>query len=216
MSTSAAATGSPSAWSRTRSPFGYGAYGVDGFRFDLARVLADGSTNAAAWVDLDPRFGPAHLHAEPWDLGGQWWDFMDSAGWDFSNNRWVKWVGKYRDDARQFSESDLRNPSLLKRLIEGRGAVPNSGAPASSKPWRSINFVAIHDGYTLRDCMALQRQRRLAELLGQRRRRGSPAQTRKAAVRAPLHLQRRAASPGRGRIRSNQVRRRPGRRAQQL
>jgi len=131
----------------------YGAYGVDGFRFDLARVLADGSTNAAAWVGLDPRFAPAHLHAEPWDLGGQWWNFMDSAGWDWTNNRWAKWVGKYRDDARQFSESNLRNPGLLKQLIEGRGAVPDSSAPASSKPWRSINFVAIHDGYTLRDCM---------------------------------------------------------------
>ena len=131
----------------------YGAYGVDGFRFDLARVLADGSTNAADWVDQDPRFAAAHLHAEPWDMGGQWWNFMDSAGWDASNNRWAKWVGKYRDDARQFSESDLRNPGLLKQLIEGRGAVPGSSAPASSKPWRSINFVAVHDGYTLRDCM---------------------------------------------------------------
>jgi len=41
----------------------------------------------------------------------------------------------------------------LKRLVEGRGAMPGSDAPASSKPWRSINFIAIHDGYTLRDCM---------------------------------------------------------------
>ena len=131
----------------------YGTYGIDGFRFDLARILADGSTDAAHWVDRDPRFAPAHLHAEPWDNGGQWWNFMDSAGWDFSNNRWAKWVGKYRDDARLFSESDLQNPGLLKQLIEGRGAVPDSSAPASSKPWRSINFVAIHDGFTLRDCM---------------------------------------------------------------
>jgi isoamylase len=131
----------------------YGNYGIDGFRFDLARMLADGSTDAADWVDNDPRFAAAHLHAEPWDNGGQWWDFMDSAGWDFSNNRWAKWLGKYRDDARLFSQSNLRDPGLLKQLIEGRGAVPNSGAPASSKPWRSINFLAVHDGYTLRDCM---------------------------------------------------------------
>jgi glycogen operon protein len=130
----------------------YGNYGIDGFRFDLARVLADGSTDAADWVDNDPRFAAAHLHAEPWDNGGQWWDFMDSAGWDCSNNRWAKWVGKYRDDARLFSQSNLRNPGLLKQLIEGRGAVPDSSAPASSKPWRSINFLAVHDGYTLRDC----------------------------------------------------------------
>jgi glycogen operon protein len=129
------------------------AYGVDGFRFDLARVLADGSTDAAAWVSADPRFARAHLHAEPWDLEGQWWNFMDSPPWDWQNNRWAKWIGKYRDGTRLFSKSDLRDPGTLKRLIEGRGAVPGADGPASSKPWRSINFVAIHDGYTLRDCM---------------------------------------------------------------
>lgn len=80
--------------------FWYTAYGIDGFRFDLARMLADGSSNAADWIDQDSRFGHAHLHAEPWDLGGQWWDFMDSAGWDWRNNRWAKWLGKYRDGAR--------------------------------------------------------------------------------------------------------------------
>jgi isoamylase len=135
--------------------FWYTAYGIDGFRFDLARMLADGSSNAADWIDQDSRFGHAHLHAEPWDLGGQWWDFMDSAGWDWRNNRWAKWLGKYRDGARLFSKSDLKDPDTLKRLIEGRGAVAGSDAAASSKPWRSINFVAIHDGYTLRDCMAV-------------------------------------------------------------
>ena len=129
------------------------AYGVDGFRFDLARILADGSTDAADWVDADPRFARAHLHAEPWDLEGQWWNFMDSPPWDWRNNRWAKWIGKYRDGARVFSKSDLRDPGTLKRLIEGRGAMPGSDVPASSKPWRSINFIAVHDGYTLRDCM---------------------------------------------------------------
>ena len=71
---------------------------------------------------------------------------MDSAGWDWRNNRWAKWLGKYRDGARLFSKSDLKDPDTLKRLIEGRGAVAGSDAAASSKPWRSINFVAIHDG----------------------------------------------------------------------
>jgi pullulanase/glycogen debranching enzyme len=32
------------------------AYSVDGFRFALARILADGSTDAADWIDGDPRF----------------------------------------------------------------------------------------------------------------------------------------------------------------
>jgi isoamylase len=132
----------------------YSVYGVDGFRFDLARILADGSSDAADWVDNDQHFAAAHLHAEPWDLAGQWYDFMDNFGRNFSNNRWAKWLGKYRDQARRFSKSELRDPRALKRLIEGYGSITDGfGAPASTKPWRSINFLAVHDGYTLRDCM---------------------------------------------------------------
>ena len=131
----------------------YRFYGIDGFRFDLARILADGLQSAADWVDNDPRFSLAHLHAEPWDLGGQWWDYMDNGRWNYTNNRWAKWLGKYRDKVRRFSQSSLRNNSAFKQLIEGYGSVSDgSSAPASTRPWRSVNFVAVHDGYTLRDC----------------------------------------------------------------
>lgn len=128
----------------------YSAYGIDGFRFDLARILADGSYNAADWVDNDSRFQGAHLHAEPWDMGGQWWDFMDAGGWNASNNRWTKWLGRYRDNIRRFSASGLKDPRMFKQLIEGYGATAD-GYGASSKPWRSINMVTCHDGYTMRD-----------------------------------------------------------------
>ena len=124
-------------------------YGIDGFRFDLARILADGSNNAADWVDNENAFGNAHLHAEPWDLGGVWYDFMDNFGWNSQNNRWAKWLGKYRDQMRHFSKSTLKNRTVFKQLIEGRG--DTGGGPASTKPWRSINILAVHDGYTLRD-----------------------------------------------------------------
>jgi isoamylase len=132
----------------------YRTYGIDGFRFDLARILADGSQDAADWVDNDPRYAKAHLHAEPWDLGGQWWDFMDNFSWSYANNRWAKWLGKYRDHIRRFSASGLKNCTAFKQLIEGYGSVGEGiAAPASTKPWRSVNFLAVHDGYTLRDCV---------------------------------------------------------------
>ena len=132
-------------------------YGIDGFRFDLARILADGSHSSADWVDNDPRYDKAHLHAEPWDIGGVWWAFMDSHDWGHHNNRWAKWLGRYRDHVRNFSKSSLRDTGAFKRLIEGRGdagddARDGDGKHASSKPWRSINFISVHDGYTLRDC----------------------------------------------------------------
>lgn len=130
------------------------AYGIDGFRFDLARILADGSENAADWVDNDARFSQAHLHAEPWDMGGQWWDFMDSYGWGYTNNRWAKWLGKYRDQIRRFSASNLKNRTAFKQLLEGYGSTGDfTGSQASTRPWRSVNFLAVHDGYTLRDCV---------------------------------------------------------------
>jgi isoamylase len=129
----------------------HNAYGIDGFRFDLARILADGSESAADWVDNGAGFGAAHLHAEPWDVGGVWWDFMDNFGWSQDNNRWAKWIGQYRDRVRQFSQSELRHRGAFKRLIEGYGLTA-AGAPASTRPWRSVNFIAVHDGYTLRDC----------------------------------------------------------------
>jgi glycogen operon protein len=132
----------------------YSTYGIDGFRFDLARMLAQDSQTAADWVDNDNQYGPAHLHAEPWDNAGQWWDFMDSPPWNYQNNRWAKWLGRYRDKVRKFSKSSLLNKTAFKQLIEGYGSVADlTGPAASTKPWRSINFVTVHDGYTLRDCL---------------------------------------------------------------
>ena len=128
----------------------YTKYGADGFRFDLARILTDRSDDAAEWVNNIRAIGDAYLISEPWDLCGQWWDYMDSGIYNYTNNRWEKWLGKYRDDIRNFSKSTLRNRTTFKRLIEGRGDTA-AGGPASTKPWRSINFIAVHDGYTLRD-----------------------------------------------------------------
>jgi glycogen operon protein len=128
----------------------YNRYGIDGFRFDLARVLAVNSDNAADWVDDSREFSAAHLHAEPWDMGGAWFDFMDNYGYSYRNNRWAKWVGRFRDEIRSFSKSSLRNRSAFKRHLEGYGSNGGNGA-ASSKPWRSVNILAVHDGYTLRD-----------------------------------------------------------------
>lgn len=132
-------------------------YGIDGFRFDLARILADGSQNAADWVDNDKRFLSAHLHAEPWDAAGIWREFMDSDPWSFANNRWAKWLDTYRDKIRRFSASSLRSKSSLKQLLEGFGFGNNDsiGNHASSKPWRSVNLIAVHDGYTMRDCVSI-------------------------------------------------------------
>jgi pullulanase/glycogen debranching enzyme len=83
----------------------------------LARILADCSQTAADLIDNDPRFAAAHLHAEPWDMGGVWWDFMDNYGWSHANNRWAKWLGQYRDQMRRFSQTGFRSRKAFKWLI---------------------------------------------------------------------------------------------------
>ena len=40
-----------------------------------------------------------------------------------------------------------------------------SSEAASSRPWLSVNFVAVHDGYTLRDCTFLNDSDGSTELL---------------------------------------------------
>jgi isoamylase len=79
---------------------------------------------------------------------------MDSYGWNYRNNRWAKWLGRYRDKVRRLSQSNLKDTRAFKQLLEGYGSVSDSyGVAASTKPWRSINLIAVHDGYTMRDCL---------------------------------------------------------------
>ena len=118
---------------------------------------ASGSTWHACWPTT-PRTPPrgsttparsaAHLHAEPWDMGGH-----GSISWTTPATTPTTTAGRsgsagIRDD-RGFSKSTLRTPRL-KRHLEGRGLQRRKG-PASSRPWRSVNILAVHDGYTLRD-----------------------------------------------------------------
>ncbi|HBW90342.1 MAG TPA: glycogen debranching enzyme GlgX, partial [Cyanobacteria bacterium UBA11149] len=75
---------------------------VDGFRFDLASVLAREShavDNLAAFFDIihqDPVIAEVKLIAEPWDVG--------EGGYQVGNFPllWSEWNGKYRDTVRDF------------------------------------------------------------------------------------------------------------------
>jgi isoamylase len=129
-------------------------YGIDGFRFDQAVILNDGSVDAAEWVDAADSFSQAHLHAEPWVGGSQWYSYMDLGPYNAGNNRWAKWVSGFRQNIRKFADGKLANPLLFKQLIEGYGTRPDSPGPVSSRPPRSVNYVAVHDGHTMRDSVS--------------------------------------------------------------
>jgi len=126
-------------------------YGVDGFRFDLATTLgrgADGFDPAAplfAAIAADERLGRLKLIAEPWDLG--------TAGYQLGEfpPPWSEWNGRYRDSVRRFWAGNDEDATDLVSSIAGSPdlfPVTTRGAGAS------VNFLASHDGFTLRDLVS--------------------------------------------------------------
>src|SRR5260370_6004966 len=82
---------------------------VDGFRFDLASILARDSSGRVMsnppvlWdIESDPALAGTKFIAEAWDAGG-----LYQVG-SFVGDSWKEWNGRFRDDVRSFflSEAD--------------------------------------------------------------------------------------------------------------
>lgn len=127
-------------------------YRVDGVRFDLATVLNRGRDGALMTcsplverISEDPVLRDLKLIAEPWDLGGAY-----QVG-TFGTPRWADWNARYRDDVRRFWRGDEgMKPALAQRLTGSADLFKASG----KSPAQSINYVAAHDGFTLRDLVS--------------------------------------------------------------
>lgn len=133
---------------------------VDGFRFDLAPVLARGddalfsaSAPLLEAIASDPLLESVKLVAEPWDLGPE----GDCSG-AFPPG-FAEWNGRYRDDARRFwrGEAGART-QLAKRLAGSEDLFAWNGR----RPQSSINFVTCHDGFTLKDLVSYAQKRNAA------------------------------------------------------
>jgi glycogen operon protein len=115
--------------------------GVDGFRFDLAAVLA---RDAGFLGRLDRWAAERGLRmiAEPWDAAGT---YLVGRAWTGSG--WLQWNDRFRDDVRGFLRGD---EGLVPRL-----QLRMQGSPdLFDAPLQSVNFVACHDGFTLYDVVA--------------------------------------------------------------
>jgi isoamylase len=125
---------------------------VDGFRFDLASVLArdeDGRPvprPPVLWeIETDPVLAGTKLIAEAWDAAG-----LYQVG-SFVGDRWVEWNGRFRDDVRSFVKSDPgRTWALAQRLLGS----PDVYAGEQREAQQTINFVTCHDGFTLNDLVS--------------------------------------------------------------
>lgn len=119
---------------------------VDGFRFDLASILAradgafDHDSPFFTAISNDPVLSKAKMIAEPWDLTTyQVGNFPIG---------WSEWNGKFRDTARRFLKGDDHQAADMARRVTGSADLyENNGR----NPYNSINFITCHDGFTLRD-----------------------------------------------------------------
>ena len=123
--------------------------GVDGFRFDLAPVMARGpgfdpAAPIFAEIAADPWLETRVLIAEPWDIGPGGYQLGQ-----FPAN-WLEWNDRYRDDVRRFWRGDIGVGALATRIA---GSADIFGADC-----RSVNFLAAHDGFTLADALAYERR----------------------------------------------------------
>ena len=128
---------------------------VDGFRFDLAPVLAretDGYSPFAEFFDVvrqDPVVSRVKLIAEAWDLGpGGYQVGAFPIGWG-------EWNGKYRDAVRQFWRGDGGQVGQLASRLAGSSDLYEGGGRS---PLASVNFVTCHDGFTLHDLVSYEQK----------------------------------------------------------
>jgi glycogen operon protein len=128
---------------------------VDGFRFDLAPVLARELYDVdklSAFFDImqqDPTLSRVKLIAEPWDVG--------PGGYQVGNFpvRWTEWNGKYRDSVRKFWRGEPGQVAEMASRLAGSSDI-FSGSDRGV--YASINFVTAHDGYTLRDLVSYEQK----------------------------------------------------------
>lgn len=138
---------------------------VDGFRFDLASILTRGMQGQPLTyppiieaLSGDPVLSKIKLIAEPWDLSlYQVGKFYPSA------KRWGEWNGKYRDCVRRFIKGDHGiKGEFITRLCGSEDLYHNRS------PLSSINFVTVHDGFTLRDLVSYNQKHNIENGEGNR------------------------------------------------
>ncbi|WP_010582101.1 glycogen debranching protein GlgX [Schlesneria paludicola] len=125
---------------------------IDGFRFDLASILARDSTGnvlpnpPVLWdIESDPALAGTKLIAEAWDAAG-----LYQVG-SFVGDTWKEWNGRFRDDVRDFFRGE---PGSLRRVADRLVGSPELFGHEARDVEQSVNFVNCHDGFTLNDLVS--------------------------------------------------------------
>ena len=124
---------------------------VDGFRFDLGPVLGregHGFDPGSGFFDAirqDPVLSKVKLISEPWDPG--------PGGYQLGNHPpgFAEWNDRFRDGIRRFWRGDEGQRQDFAARLAGSSDIFEH---RRRRPWASINYVASHDGFTLRDIVS--------------------------------------------------------------
>jgi glycogen operon protein len=125
---------------------------VDGFRFDLASILARDESGRplpsppVLWdIESDPVLAGTKLVAEAWDAAG-----LYQVG-SFVGDAWREWNGRFRDDVRDFFRGQ---PGSVRRVADRLIGSPEIFSHENREAEQSVNFVTCHDGFTLNDLVS--------------------------------------------------------------
>jgi glycogen debranching enzyme GlgX len=130
------------------------AFGVDGFRFDLATALGRDvrahhhfhpHAGLLAAMAQDPVLARVRLIAEPWDLGPN--------GYQLGHFPlgWLEWNDRFRDSCRAWWLGHETTRGELARRLSGSSDVFHHSGRG---PQASVNLITAHDGMTLADLTA--------------------------------------------------------------
>jgi glycogen operon protein len=142
---------------------------VDGFRFDLASILARDPSGQVMpnppvlWdIESNPALAGTKLIAEAWDAAG-----LYQVG-NFIGDSWKEWNGRFRDDVRSFF---LGEDGSVGRLADRFLGSPEIYGHKEREAEQSVNFVTCHDGFTLNDLVSYNQKHN--ELNGENNRDGA-------------------------------------------
>ncbi|OCJ02670.1 glycogen debranching enzyme GlgX [Rhizobium sp. AC44/96] len=125
--------------------------GIDGFRFDLAPVLGrtangfEGHGETLTAILADDVLADRVMIAEPWDIG--------PGGYQLGNfpAPFLEWNDRVRDDLRCYWRGDAYKTGPLATALAGSSDIFSRNGGAAT---RSVNFLAAHDGFTLKDLVS--------------------------------------------------------------
>src|SRR5579863_26391 len=125
---------------------------VDGFRFDLASILARDSSGEVMsnppvlWdIESNPALAGTKMIAEAWDAAD-----LYQVG-SFIGDSWKEWNGRFRDDVRSFVRGERGSVGKVADRFLGS---PEIYGHKEREAEQSVNFVTCHDGFTLNDLVS--------------------------------------------------------------